>query len=119
MGLKVAVVGATGNVGREMLAILDTVIPQPQPPEDITRGNPEEAEAPAQRLVGIIEEVVDANLYAGREPGTLAARLAEETNGTLALCGLSGEVQRLFDLGAFTDLFVIYSSREEGVTRLS
>jgi anti-sigma B factor antagonist len=49
----------------------------------------------------------------------VAGRLAEETNGTLALCSLSGEVQRLFDLGAFTDLFVIYTSREEGVTRLS
>lgn len=49
----------------------------------------------------------------------LAGRVAEESNGTLALCGLSAEVQRLFDLGAFTDLFVIYSSREEGMTRLS
>jgi anti-sigma B factor antagonist len=43
----------------------------------------------------------------------VAGRLAEETNGTLALCSLSGEVQRLFDLGAFTELFVIYQSREE------
>ena len=46
-------------------------------------------------------------------------RLAEETNGTLALCGLSAEVQRLFDLGNFTELFVIYASREEGVTKLA
>ena len=49
----------------------------------------------------------------------VAGRLADETRGTLALCGLSAEVQRLFDLGAFTDLFVIYSSREESVTKLS
>ena len=49
----------------------------------------------------------------------VAGRLADETNGTLALCGLSVEVQRLFDLGAFTDLFVIYPSREESVTKLS
>jgi anti-sigma B factor antagonist len=49
----------------------------------------------------------------------VAGRLAEETNGTLALCGLSSEIQRLFDLGAFTDLFVIYSSREEGLSKLS
>jgi anti-sigma B factor antagonist len=47
----------------------------------------------------------------------VAGRLAEQTKGTLALCSLSPEVQRLFDLGAFTDLFVIYASREEGVTR--
>jgi len=49
----------------------------------------------------------------------VAGQLAEQTKGTLALCSLSSEVQRLFDLGAFTDLFVIYSSREEGVTKLS
>jgi anti-anti-sigma factor len=49
----------------------------------------------------------------------VAGQLAEETKGTLALCSLSSEVQRLFDLGAFTDLFVIYGSREEGLTKLS
>jgi anti-sigma B factor antagonist len=49
----------------------------------------------------------------------VAGRLAEETNGTLVLCSLSSEMQRLFDLGAFTDLFVIYTSREEGLAELS
>jgi anti-sigma B factor antagonist len=49
----------------------------------------------------------------------LAGRLAEETNGSLALCSLSDEAQRLFDLGAFTDLFAIYSTREEGLSKLS
>lgn len=49
----------------------------------------------------------------------LAGQTVEEKNGTLALCSLSSEVQRLFDLGAFTDLFPIYSSREEGLAKLS
>jgi anti-sigma B factor antagonist len=49
----------------------------------------------------------------------LAGQLAEENQGSLVLCSLSSEVQRLFDLGAFTDLFPIYSSREEGLTKLS
>src|SRR5262245_51782293 len=49
----------------------------------------------------------------------VAGQLAEETNGRLALCSLSAEVQRLFDLGAFTDLFAIYASRDEGLARLS
>ena len=49
----------------------------------------------------------------------VAGRLVEETKGTLALCGLPSEIQRLFDLGAFTDLFLIYSSREEGLSKLS
>ena len=48
----------------------------------------------------------------------LAGRLADETNGKLALCCLTSEVQRLFDLGAFSDLFVIYASRDESVNKL-
>ena len=49
----------------------------------------------------------------------IAGRLADENKGSLVLCSLSNEVQRLFDLGAFTDLFQIYSSREEGFAKLS
>jgi anti-anti-sigma factor len=49
----------------------------------------------------------------------IAGQLAEESKGTPVLCSLSNEVQRLFELGAFTDLFPIYSSREEGLTKLS
>ena len=82
-----------------------------------------------ERLTGLIKAgrmrvVVDLKhlVYissAGFRVLLLAGRLAEETKGTLALCSLSSEVQRLFDLAAFTDLFVIYGSREEGVTKLS
>ena len=87
------------------------------------------ANAFGERLIGLIKAgrlrlVVDLKhiIYissAGFRALLLAGRLAEETNGTLALCSLSTEVQRLFDLGAFTDLFVIYPSREEGLTKLS
>ena len=82
-----------------------------------------------ERLTGLIKAgrmrvVVDLKhlVYissAGFRALLVAGQLAEETKGTLALCGLSSEVQRLFDLGAFTDLFVIYGSREEGLTKLS
>jgi len=82
-----------------------------------------------ERLTGLIKAgrsrvVVDLKhiIYissAGFRALLIARRLAEETNGTLALCSLSAEVQRLFDLAAFTDLFVIYPSREEGLTKLS
>jgi anti-sigma B factor antagonist len=87
------------------------------------------AKAFGERLTSLIKAgrarlVVDLKhiIYissAGFRALLLAGRLAEETNGTLALCSLSAEVQRLFDLGAFTDLFVIYPSREEGLTKLS
>jgi anti-sigma B factor antagonist len=82
-----------------------------------------------ERLTGLIKAgrmrvVVDLKhlVYissAGFRALLVAGQLAEESKGTLALCSLSSEVQRLFDLGAFTDLFVIYGSREEGVTKLS
>jgi anti-sigma B factor antagonist len=49
----------------------------------------------------------------------LAGQLAEESQCALVLCSLSSEIQRLFDLGAFTDLFPIYSSREEGLMKLA
>jgi anti-anti-sigma factor len=49
----------------------------------------------------------------------LAGRMADETKSKFALCNLTSEVSRLFDLGAFTDLFDIYPSRDEGLTQLS
>ena len=86
------------------------------------------AKAFGERLTSLIKDgrarlVVDLKqiIYissAGFRALLVAGRLAEETNGTLALCSLSTEAQRLFDLGAFTDLFVIYPSREEGLTKL-
>jgi anti-sigma B factor antagonist len=49
----------------------------------------------------------------------LARQIAEEKNGTVGLCNVSSEIQRLFDLARFTDLFPIYDSRDEGVAKLS
>jgi len=49
----------------------------------------------------------------------VAGRTAEEQHGRVALCNMSSEVRRLFDLASFSDLFPIYSSREEGVAKLS
>ncbi len=46
----------------------------------------------------------------------IAAKDSAERNCNFALCGLSQEIHRLFEMGAFADLFRIYASREEGVT---
>jgi len=70
------------------------------------------------RLVVDLKQIIYIS-SAGFRALLVAGQLAEETNGTLALCALSAEVQRLFDLGSFTDLFVIYPSREEGLAKLS
>jgi len=68
--------------------------------------------AGGQRLVVDLKNIIYIS-SAGFRVLLVAGRHAEETNGTLALCGLSTEIQRLFDLGAFTDLFEIHPSREE------
>lgn len=45
----------------------------------------------------------------------LAAKRAEEAGTRFVLCGLSGKVRQLFDLGGFLDLFAISASREDGI----
>lgn len=55
----------------EMLAQLDELYPRPQPPAAIS-GDPEEAEASVQRLLGILETVADAELFADRDLAALS-----------------------------------------------
>ena len=45
----------------------------------------------------------------------LAAKRADETGSRFVLCGVSGKVRQLFDVGGFLDLFVISASRDEGI----
>jgi anti-anti-sigma factor len=47
----------------------------------------------------------------------VARKLVDEFNGKLVLCGVSSELNRLFAIGAFTELFTICASREEGVAK--
>jgi anti-anti-sigma factor len=47
----------------------------------------------------------------------IAGKLIDERKGRLVLCGLSSEVKRLFDMGAFTDLFTICETRDEGIDK--
>jgi len=49
----------------------------------------------------------------------IAGKAIDEAAGKLVLCSLNPEVRRLFDLGAFTDLFVICMSRDEGIANTS
>jgi anti-anti-sigma factor len=44
-----------------------------------------------------------------------AGQQSEDRGCQFGLCGLSSEVYRLFEIGAFVDLFQIYSSRHEGI----
>ena len=45
-----------------------------------------------------------------------AAKRADQNAAKLVLCGVSGKVRQLFDLGGFLDLFSITATREEGLT---
>ena len=46
-------------------------------------------------------------------------KLADKNDGKFALCNMSTEVRRVLDLGELSDLFAIFSSREDGVAKLS
>ena len=47
----------------------------------------------------------------------IARRLADEAGGKLVLCGMSRELRRLFEIGHFTELFVICATRDEGLAK--
>ena len=44
-----------------------------------------------------------------------AAKRADENAARLVLCGVSGKVRQLFDLGGFLDFFSITATRDEGI----
>jgi len=68
----------------------------------------------ASRVVVDFSQVIYIS-SAGFRMLLIAAKDSAEKNRAFALCGLSREIQRLFEIGAFIDLFQIYASREEGV----
>jgi anti-anti-sigma factor len=49
----------------------------------------------------------------------IIAKQTEDVSGALALCSISSEVRRLFEIAAFTELFLILPSREEAIAALS
>ena len=48
----------------------------------------------------------------------LADRVATQKQGKLVLCGISGDVRRLFEIGAFLDVFMVCSSQQDAICRL-
>ncbi len=47
----------------------------------------------------------------------IAHKQSVDSQGKLVLCGFSAEVRRMFELGAFLDLFTICGTREEGIAK--
>lgn len=72
---------------------------------------------PRQRLVVDLRELEYIS-SAGFRILLLAAKRAEEGASRFILCGISGKVQQLFDLGGFLDLFPVMASRDDGIAAL-
>ena len=49
----------------------------------------------------------------------IAAKQGEDARCALALCGVVGEVRRMFEIGAFDQTFTILGTREECIERLA
>lgn len=64
----------------EMLEQIAALYPTPTIDAAIV-GNPEEAEASVQRMIGVLEVIVDAELFPGRNMQALAAHLPDELAG--------------------------------------
>lgn len=48
----------------------------------------------------------------------LANQAAAEKQGKLALCGVIGDVKRLFEIGSFTEQFLICQTQADGIGKL-
>jgi len=80
------------------------------------------------RLLGLVQAgrnsiVVDLKnvVYissAGFRVLLIAKKATADSQGKLALCGVVGEVRRLFEIGAFTDEFLICPTQAEGIGKL-
>lgn len=66
------------------------------------------------RLVIDLKEVTYIS-SAGFRTLLITARSVEAAKGKLALCGVAGEVKRLFDIASFTELFTILPNRDDAV----
>jgi anti-anti-sigma factor len=49
----------------------------------------------------------------------IAAKEGEATRCVLTLCGVAGEVRRMFEMGAFDEVFTILGTREECAAHLA
>jgi anti-anti-sigma factor len=48
----------------------------------------------------------------------IANRAMAEKQGKLALCGVVGDVKRLFEIGSLTEQFLIYQTQADGIAKL-
>lgn len=71
-------------------------------------------EGGSARLVIDLKDVTYIS-SAGFRTLLITARSVNHAKGKLALCGVGGEVKRLFDIASFTELFTILPDRNDAV----
>lgn len=74
--------------------------------------------ASAQRRLVLDLRLLEYISSAGFRALLLAAKRAEDTGSRLVLCGVSGKVRQLFDLGGFLDLFTVSPTRDDAITAI-
>jgi hypothetical protein len=55
---------------------------------------------------------------AGFQALLIANRATAEGQGKLALCGVIGDVKRLFEISSLTEMFLICQTRADGIAKL-
>ena len=74
-------------------------------------------QAGSERILVDLKNIVYIS-SAGFRALLIASKASTEKQGKLVLCGVSGEVKRLFDIGEFTELFQIYPTQADGIGKL-
>lgn len=75
-------------------------------------------EAGARRVLVDLTHVAYIS-SAGFRALLIVGKQCEEKGRNFGLCGLSREVQRLFEIGTFDELFQIFPTRPEAISKLS
>jgi anti-anti-sigma factor len=71
----------------------------------------------APNLVIDLQQVIYIS-SAGFRTLLITARTVDQARGRMVLCGIAGEVKRLFDVAAFSELFTIVPTREDALNAL-
>jgi anti-anti-sigma factor len=71
----------------------------------------------SSRLIIDLKEVSYIS-SAGFRTLLITARAVAQASGKMVLCGITGEMQRLFELSGFSDLFTILPNREDALAQL-
>ena len=71
----------------------------------------------SSRLIIDLKEVSYIS-SAGFRTLLITARAVTQASGGMVLCGITGEIQRLFELSGFSDLFTILPSQDDALAKL-